>query len=227
MDEKTTKQLTASKISTNDKQEPHSLSLAVFCWYDIIVIISLQLKYSFLFPFLQAGIQMTVFWYKFMVSGHKLNWKGTSEERFWNFIKRGKKDDCWGWVGGKTKDGYGHFSVNKKSVLSHRFSYELHFGKIIDDMSVLHRCDNPPCCNPEHLFLGTQKDNMQDCKKKGRIYVPDICGEQNGRSKLSYNKVNKIREIFLSKEYSQRKIAEKFNISFQSVWSICHGKIWK
>ena len=98
--------------------------------------------------------------------GNKLNWKGTPEERFWNKVD--KSGDCWLWTGAKTGRGYGHILINGNSISAHRYSWEIHYGKIPENMCILHRCDNPICIKPEHLFLGTQTDNIADMDRKGR-----------------------------------------------------------
>ena len=92
--------------------------------------------------------------------------RGQPEKRFLKFVE--KADGCWGWKGTTQRNGYTQITVNNKTVLGHRFSYELHKGPIPDGMRVLHRCDNPSCTNPEHLFLGTNADNMKDMYAKGR-----------------------------------------------------------
>lgn len=78
-------------------------------------------------------------------------------------------DDCWTWIGSTDKDGYGHFDSNSKTIAGHRASWIVHNGEIPNRLHVLHRCDNPPCCNPAHLFLGTHSDNMADGARKGRF----------------------------------------------------------
>jgi hypothetical protein len=88
------------------------------------------------------------------------------EDRFWE--KADTSGECWEWTAGKFNTGYGQFSVDGAPQLAHRFSYEMHYGKISDGLHVLHTCDNPPCVNPEHLWLGTQADNNEDRDKKGR-----------------------------------------------------------
>ena len=93
-------------------------------------------------------------------------------ERFWSHVH--KPDDaaddtaCWLWTGNKYLNGYGMVSVEDYPHLAHRVAYELTYGPIADGCLVLHKCDNKPCVNPSHLFLGTQKDNVQDMLRKGR-----------------------------------------------------------
>jgi hypothetical protein len=93
---------------------------------------------------------------------------GTAEERFFSKIKKDSKTGCWIWIGSRVSNRYGGMIVNFKHMLAHRYSYELHNGKIKNDLYVCHKCDNGFCVNPDHLFLGTQKDNMDDMIKKGR-----------------------------------------------------------
>ena len=99
-------------------------------------------------------------------------------ERFWSTVVVRK--NCWEWSGYSNGNGYGILSVNSRSegirynIYAHRLSWEIYKGHIPEGMWVLHKCDNPACTNPKHLFLGTNKDNMEDCSRKGR---------QNGRAK--------------------------------------------
>ena len=90
-------------------------------------------------------------------------------DRFWEQTATG--DGCWLWQGSRNNKGYGQLSKGGRSggsVLTHRYSWEIHNGPIPDGLCVCHRCDNPPCVNPEHLFLGTYKDNAVDRRDKGR-----------------------------------------------------------
>jgi hypothetical protein len=93
--------------------------------------------------------------------------QGPAEERFWLRVQ--KSDGCWTWQGAKGDHGYGHFTADGGvDVSTHRYSYQLHHGEIPPGMVICHRCDNPVCVNPDHLFLGTQRDNVQDMIQKGR-----------------------------------------------------------
>jgi len=135
-----------------------------------------------------------------------------------------KTNGCWEWVGNKDKNGYGRLSVNCKQKRTHRLAYELYVGKIPEGMLVCHHCDNPPCVNPKHLFVGTSKDNMHDRDRKGR--AADRRGERCSTSKLTWSDVRDIREIGKT-SLSHRKIARLFGVRGSTVGHILLGKTWK
>lgn len=114
-------------------------------------------------------------------------------ERFWRLVAKG--DGCWTWLGTKTCGGYGKIHVSgearqsRRSAWAHRVSWELANGPIPGGLFVCHQCDNPSCVRPDHLFLGTNDDNMQDAKRKGR----NAKGERHGMAKLSDEDVREIR----------------------------------
>lgn len=89
-------------------------------------------------------------------------------DRFWDKVV--KTDECWIWTGAKSSSGYGHLNINKKTIKAHRYSYEMFFGKIEHDKIIMHKCDTPLCVNPEHLSVGTKKENSADMATKKRAY---------------------------------------------------------
>ncbi len=118
---------------------------------------------------------------------------------------------CWNWNKRLTSAGYGKFG----NTSAHRVSYALYVGQIPDGMCVLHRCDNKKCVNPDHLFIGTQQDNVKDMNLKGR----------GGRTKLSTDEVKKIRQAALEGE-TQGRIAIKFQVHRVTVNNILAGRKW-
>jgi hypothetical protein len=123
---------------------------------------------------------------------------GSPEERFWRRVQ--KTDGCWLWTGGTYSGGYGFMrgarGRNAQNVSAHRFSYELHKGKIPKGLVVMHSCDNPACVNPNHLSVGTHKENYEDMIAKGRGAdnpPPRGKGARNGNSLLTEDKVRYIR----------------------------------
>lgn len=94
----------------------------------------------------------------------------TLADRFWSFVRKG--DGCWEWQGHINAFGYGEIYVNRKHVRAHRLSWEINNGPVPGGLYVCHLCDNPKCVRPDHLFVGTHRDNMQDGKSKGRVYQP-------------------------------------------------------
>ena len=131
---------------------------------------------------------------------------------------------CWNWTAGKQSMGYGMMTVKGKRMLAHRYSYELaHTNKIPKGMFVLHKCDNPACVNPDHLFLGTQKDNIRDCIKKNRHSPPPHIGQAH--RKLTEKQVIKIKKL-LSQGLSRRKIAKLFPVTSATIDKIADNKMW-
>ena len=142
-----------------------------------------------------------------------------AQKRFWAKVNRGRPDDCWLWTAARGGNGYGLFRIGRIVQPAHRFSWEIHNGPIPEGLFVLHRCDNPLCVNPAHLFLGTQADNMADRNAKGRTSR----GEAHGEAKLTEAQV---REIRASRE-SQRAIAKRLGVAQTTISDIRKGKTWK
>lgn len=128
------------------------------------------------------------------------------------------RDGCWIWPMYRNKDGYGLTQQDGKTTVATRVAYRLAFGDFDNSLFVLHRCDNPGCVNPDHLFLGTQRDNCADAKLKGR----HSHGVKNGISKLTEEAVREIRESNLS----QWTLARKFGVLQSTIWAAKHGKNW-
>jgi hypothetical protein len=125
---------------------------------------------------------------------------------------------CWNWIANYRR--YGHLKVDGKNTAAHRFSYSHFNGEIPEGLLVCHKCDNSLCVNPNHLFLGTYKDNHNDMVAKNRR--ASFAGEKNGRSKLNAIQAQEIKSI--SKSY--REIAKQYNVSHTIVALIKKGKIW-
>ena len=89
-------------------------------------------------------------------------------DRFWSSLNKKGDDECWEWLFAPDRDGYGVFRVNRIAYRAHRVAYSLKYNDIVDHLLVCHKCDNPPCCNPNHLFLGTASDNTKDMQNKKR-----------------------------------------------------------
>ena len=152
------------------------------------------------------------------------------EERFWEKVE--KTDGCWLWTAYKNADGYGKFRISGKSHSAHRFSWILHNGPIPElpdtdyrGTCVLHRCDTPPCVNPDHLFLGSQLDNMVDRGSKDRqAHQP---GETNPRAILTELEVSSIRTLYGHGGYTQKELGIKFGCGRSTVSHIVNNKTWK
>ena len=139
------------------------------------------------------------------------------------FRKVIKTPTCWLWRGSGSR--YGYIRDGKRTRSVHKVSWELHFGEITNGLFVLHKCDNPLCVNPDHLFLGTQLDNMQDMKKKSRGRGRAPIGVNNGQSKLSVADVCQIRH--LASNNTHDSIAQMFGISRRNVGMIVNRVTWK
>lgn len=148
------------------------------------------------------------------------------EDRFWRKVKKTKS--CWLWIGSKTPKGYGQINKgghNGRCVRAHRLSYEIHHGPIPQGKLVCHRCDNPGCVNPDHLFLSTPAGNTADMMSKGRENPP--VGERNGSAKLTCAQILEIRKMYANGEGSMRHIAEIFGVGHDHICRIINRKKWK
>lgn len=147
--------------------------------------------------------------------GRNQSSKMTVEERFWEKVDRRGDDECWEWQANKDKDGYGFFWLNGKDVKAHRTSWEFSNGTIEGGLHVLHECDNPGFVNPNHLFLGTHQENMDDKNNKGRGGY--LKGEQNPRSKFTRLQIADIRSRYAAGGVSMGSLAREFNVSHPTI----------
>ena len=143
--------------------------------------------------------------------------------------KSPKHKGCWAWTASTIK-GYGQIGIIKNgrltNNLAHRVAFELATGIDARDRCVLHRCDNPPCCNPAHLFLGDRDDNAKDMVAKNRQRNGIVPGERHGMSKLTDADVIELRRAYAAREASQPALARRFGIKQSTVWAIIHRKTW-
>ena len=124
-----------------------------------------------------------------------LNYTPKDEKRFWARVDIKTPNECWLWIGSNCR-GYGTFSINNISHRANRIAFEFYYKTTPGNLHVLHSCDNPSCCNPRHLFLGTQLDNMRDMDAKGRRVHVHLTGELNPAHKLSHEDAKAIRTIY-------------------------------
>ena len=143
-------------------------------------------------------------------------------ERFWAKVDVRGPNECWLWEANKNKQGYGRFWDGHRKRRSHRVAYNLCFGPIPDGMLVCHRCDNPSCVNPAHLFLGTHADNMADAAEKGRLFH----GEQHYRAKLTAEDVQCIKQLF-GEGMDQKEIGRQHGVHRSTIGAILSGRTWK
>lgn len=145
-------------------------------------------------------------------------------DRFWKKADRsGGPDACWPWRGARNRKGYGRFNVEGANRHAHRVAYAL-AGSDPGDLCVLHRCDNPACVNPGHLFLGTNADNNRDMCQKGR--ARPCRGSQNGRAKLTEHDVREIRRLHAA-GHGCKRLARQFGVSAFAVLTIFNGQGWR
>jgi hypothetical protein len=153
--------------------------------------------------------------------------KANSPERFWSHVKRGPK--CWLWLLACNHDGYGKTTYKHRFISAHRFAWELTLGKVPGSKCVLHKCDNPPCVRPSHLFLGTHQDNQNDRHAKGRQGDSrpknPAKGERNSSAKLNEATVRNLRREY-HEGASRKLLMRKYNVSRHCVWSVGTGRSW-
>lgn len=144
-------------------------------------------------------------------------------ERFLNHVH--KTDTCWIWTGAKKGQNYGSFSLKGKDYRAHRISYKIFISEYDNNLNVLHKCDNSLCVRPDHLFLGTHKDNMMDKVNKNR--QSKLSGESCPAHKLTESEVIEIKQSFKKKYRGLFKdLAKKYKVSSGCIEDIYHGRTW-
>jgi hypothetical protein len=161
----------------------------------------------------------------------RVNQKSRPEYRFWKDVDKNGPihpvhGQCWVWTGYMRPSGYGRFSVCNKLTPVHRYSYEEFVGHVPHDLWVLHKCDNPACVRPDHLFLGTDQDNATDKVNKGR----QSKGEVARQSELTEEDVRDIRRRYRRWSHNcsnARELAEEKGVARDAIHSIIAGKSWR
>ena len=149
-------------------------------------------------------------------------------QRFFDKINK-SEDGCWLWTAGGRGTGYGAIKYNGKIVDAHRVSWILHFGEIPEGMFICHKCDVRKCVNPDHLFIGTHKDNMQDCIKKGRFVRSEISQFKNGNKPPNRHYSELFIKLILDGiknkgELSLKNLSEMYGVSYQFIRDLNTGR---
>lgn len=146
------------------------------------------------------------------------------QAQFWRHVNtNGGPDACWPWMRSTRGKGYGQATLDGRQQPAHRLAYAFTYGPIPKGLLVCHRCDNPPCVNPSHLFLGTHIDNARDMVAKGRCHPPKLKGQAHGKSKLTESDVLSIR----ADTRPERVIAAEYGLCRRHVGCIRRHESWK
>ena len=161
-----------------------------------------------------------------------------NERRFWSKVDSSHgSDSCWNWLGCRSQDGYGSFQIDGLAKRAHRMAFVYRYGPITDGLCVCHRCDNPVCCNPLHLWAGTTAQNMADKRSKGRQAMGETHGTKthpesikrgaaHGRSKLTTEKVISIRQSAAAGA-TYKEIGSQWGVDSTAVGLIVRRKNWR
>ena len=143
-------------------------------------------------------------------------------QRFWSKVDVRDVDDCWEWLGGKTRGGYGEFFFEGSVRRAHRVAWMLEKGEIPEGSLILHSCDNPACVNPAHLSIGSHVDNAADMVARGRACV----GEKQGSSRLTEKSVGEIRRRYAAGGVTIRELAAEHGVAEMTVSDVIHRRTW-
>lgn len=153
-----------------------------------------------------------------------MNVSEKDKQRFWEKVDVRGPDECWEWSGSRKRRGYGQFHLGDRIQAAHRVSARI-AGMGIKNLCVCHRCDNPPCVNPRHLFVGTNADNVRDRNKKGRTRTGRVRGEKHGAAKLTREQVLEIRRCLENGE-NQTRLARRFGVARVTIYFIKNRETW-
>jgi len=174
------------------------------------------------------------------------------KSRFWAKVDKSGPNGCWLWTAAKDKDGYGRFQLQGRPVYAQRVAYQLCVGPIGQGLLALHRCDNPPCVNPAHLFLGSVRDNAEDASTKGRAATGERSGshthpecrayglrnarythpentargERSGASVLTEAQVVEIRSLYAAGKHSYSQLSSMFGPNKGHIGKIIRRELW-
>lgn len=154
-----------------------------------------------------------------MPKGVKEDW----QNRFWQYVSLPVGDCCWEWLGSTDGNGYGTLNVDRKPEKAHRLAWKEHYGDIPLGMFVCHTCDNRRCVRYDHLFLGTNDDNMKDASKKRRVHE----GEANGLATLTWEEVYSMRRDREAYKLTYIVLADKYGVAEMTAWNIVNKRTWK
>lgn len=158
---------------------------------------------------------------RFLPGHHKMQ---PTEERFWSQVDKRGPDECWIWTGSPVGNGYGYFTMGRgHRVYAHRFSYERANGPVPSGLDVLHKCDNPPCVNPNHLYAGTPTENVRDCREHNRLNPPR--GSRSGTARLTEELVIEIRHAHECGQ-SSASLARQYGVGESTIGNIVNRKTW-
>lgn len=150
---------------------------------------------------------------------------------FYSRVPKLGPEECWEWTGWRSTPNYGMFSVGQTEFLTHRLMFFIKNGMLPPHLKVCHRCDNPPCCNPDHLFLGTQNDNVQDMIKKGRMGAcglpPELIKRGSACTTARFNEeqVMEMRRLYAD-GMTQKELAIRYDVGSAWMCRLVHRKIW-
>lgn len=169
--------------------------------------------------------------YQRLVKIRTENWKRSFVQRFWSRVQ--KTDGCWIWTAAHKPEGYGKMWMNGKLESAHRISWILTRGPIPDGLWVLHKCDNPPCVNPDHLYIGYRKENGRDAAERHRIpygkdaYFSKCVGEKNFNARCTDQIVRDIRAKYVPRKFGLWRLSKFFGLPRTTIGNIVNRRTWK